>query len=162
MTSQDPEKKDRQTFGADEEGRSSNLAEKLEMQGTDEAIAYVSTPDLEVLDKAYLPPMYEEGHWKSDVTIANKQGLHARPASQLVMHTNDIYNKSDITVYLSNERTKVNARSIMGLLTLAAPLGSTLTVEAEGSPGLDDPAREAVLSVLEFIAYEMPKHDYDL
>lgn len=63
-----------------------------------------------------------------DLVVANKLGIHARPASMFVRTANRF--QSDIFVEKDGE--KVNGKSIMGLLMLAAGPGSKLTVHAEG------------------------------
>jgi len=62
------------------------------------------------------------------VTIKNKQGLHARPAAMFVQIANK-YN-SDITIVKG--RQKVNGKSIMGIMMLAAGAGSRVTIIANG------------------------------
>jgi phosphocarrier protein HPr len=62
------------------------------------------------------------------VTIANKNGLHARPAAEIVK-TAAKY-KSDIT--LVRDDLEVNGKSIMGVMMLAAEYGSTLVLRADG------------------------------
>jgi len=69
------------------------------------------------------------------ITIKNKQGLHARPAAIFVQIANKY--ESDITVKKDGE--EINGKSIMGILMLAAEEGSIVLVKATG---LD--AREAV------------------
>jgi phosphocarrier protein HPr len=61
-------------------------------------------------------------------TIVNMLGLHARPAAQLVQAAN----RHRSEVHFSKDGTTVNAKSIMGVLTLAASRGSQLTVVCEG------------------------------
>jgi phosphocarrier protein len=61
-------------------------------------------------------------------TIVNSLGLHARPASQLVQAAN----RHRCEVQIVKDGTSVNAKSIMGVLTLAAARGSRLTVVCEG------------------------------
>jgi phosphocarrier protein HPr len=61
-------------------------------------------------------------------TIVNSLGLHARPAAQIVQTANG--HRSEI--HLAKDGTEVNAKSIMGVLTLAASRGSQLTVTCEG------------------------------
>jgi phosphocarrier protein HPr len=61
-------------------------------------------------------------------SIVNSLGLHARPASQLVQ----IANRHKCEVHIVKDGTSVNAKSIMGVLTLAAARGSKLTVICEG------------------------------
>jgi phosphocarrier protein HPr len=64
----------------------------------------------------------------ADVTISNRLGLHARPASKLVHLAAS--GKSD--VFLVKEGQRVNARSILGVMLLAAEFGSTLRIEVNG------------------------------
>ena len=63
-----------------------------------------------------------------DFTISNKLGLHARPSAQLTQTASRF--ASDIHITRSGRR--VNAKSIMGVMMLAAGQGSTVTVDAEG------------------------------
>lgn len=60
--------------------------------------------------------------------IKNRLGLHARAAAQLVRLTANF--KADLTI--ARDDQKVNGKSIMGLMMLAASQGSTIEVEAEG------------------------------
>ncbi len=62
------------------------------------------------------------------VTIVNKLGLHARAATRLVNCASGF--KAEVR--LVRGARAVNAKSIMGVLTLAAAQGSTLVLEAEG------------------------------
>jgi len=77
---------------------------------------------------------------KERVKVINSLGLHARPASMLVQVASR-YN-SDIT--LSRDEMKVNAKSIMGVMMLAAEKGTEVEIEAAG-----DDAKEAVAGVKE-------------
>jgi phosphocarrier protein HPr len=63
-----------------------------------------------------------------DFLVANKLGIHARPAAMFVKTANRFH--CDIFVEKDGER--VNGKSIMGLMMLAAGPGSTLTVHAQG------------------------------
>lgn len=63
-----------------------------------------------------------------DFVVANKLGIHARPAAMFVKIAN-LY-KSEIFVEKDDER--VNGKSIMGLMMLAAGPGCTVTVGTEG------------------------------
>jgi phosphocarrier protein len=67
------------------------------------------------------------------VTIANKNGLHARPAAEIVKTAAKF--KSDIT--LVRDDLEVNGKSIMGVMMLAAEYGSSLVLRADG-PDADD------------------------
>jgi phosphocarrier protein len=62
------------------------------------------------------------------VTIKNKQGLHARPAALFVQ----IANKFSSEVTITKGRQKVNGKSIMGIMMLAAGAGSKITIIANG------------------------------
>ena len=77
------------------------------------------------------------------VQIINRLGLHARAAAKLV-HTANSF-RSEIFVGTSEE--EVNAKSILGLLTLAATKGTPLTVRAEGDDEKD--AVSAVVALFE-------------
>ena len=63
-----------------------------------------------------------------DVEIVNKLGLHARPSARLTQLASGF--KSD--VFMSRNGRRVNAKSIMGVMMLAAAKGSTITLETEG------------------------------
>jgi len=63
-----------------------------------------------------------------EMKIVNEFGLHARPAAALV----SLANKFESQIFLLKDDTKVNAKSILGVLVLAAESGSTVEVEAEG------------------------------
>ena len=62
------------------------------------------------------------------VVIKNKQGLHARPAALFVQIANKF--ASEITIVRG--RQKINGKSIMGIMMLAAGAGSKVTVIANG------------------------------
>ena len=68
-----------------------------------------------------------------DLEITNKTGLHARPAALLVQEANKF--KSKITVRKGEK--EVNAKSILGVLTLVASRGTRVTVNAEGEDELE-------------------------
>jgi phosphotransferase system HPr (HPr) family protein len=65
--------------------------------------------------------------------VQNKMGLHARPAALLVQTANRF--PCDVT--LVKDGQTVNAKSIMGVLMLAAAKGSTILVQAEGQSAQD-------------------------
>ena len=64
----------------------------------------------------------------ANVTIVNKLGLHARAASRLVNCASGFSSEIEIV----RGTRSVNAKSIMGVLTLAAALGTELVVQADG------------------------------
>ncbi len=67
------------------------------------------------------------------VQIVNKRGLHARPAAEVVNAASRF--KSDITI--CRDDLEVNGKSIMGVMTLAAEYGATVTLRASG-PDAED------------------------
>ena len=62
------------------------------------------------------------------VVIKNKSGLHARPAAVFVQ----IANKYDCEIVVKKGRQKVNGKSIMGIMMLAAEKGSRIVIIADG------------------------------
>ncbi len=65
---------------------------------------------------------------KSSITISNKLGLHARASAKLTKLAGGF--RSDI--HLSRSGRRVNAKSIMGVMMLAAGIGSEIEIETEG------------------------------
>ena len=63
------------------------------------------------------------------VTIINKLGLHARAASKLVNQASHFESE----VFIDKDGNRVNAKSIMGVMMLAASKGTDVILEAEGS-----------------------------
>ena len=63
-----------------------------------------------------------------DVEIVNKLGLHARPSARLTQLASSFKSK----VFMSRNGRRVNAKSIMGVMMLAAAKGSTVTLETDG------------------------------
>ena len=76
-----------------------------------------------------------------DVQVPNSLGLHARPAMQLV----DLANRFNADIEIAKAGQRVDAKSIMQVMTLAATQGTTLTVTACGS---DAPKAVAALAGL--------------
>ena len=64
-----------------------------------------------------------------ELTISNKLGLHARAAARLVQTASAF----DCELTVRTPRRSVNAKSIMGILMLAAAQGTVITVEATGA-----------------------------
>ena len=62
------------------------------------------------------------------VIVNNKAGLHAKPASLFVQKANNF--KSEI--YIKKDATRVNAKSIMGVMILAVQKGDEIQIEATG------------------------------
>jgi phosphocarrier protein HPr len=76
------------------------------------------------------------------VKILNSLGLHARPSAQFVQIASQF--KSD--VYLSKNDREVNGKSIMGVMTLAAEMGSLLTIKIDGHD--EKNAMEALVNLI--------------
>ncbi|MFH1380908.1 MAG: HPr family phosphocarrier protein, partial [Candidatus Omnitrophota bacterium] len=74
---------------------------------------------------------------KKKVTIKNPSGLHARPASLFVQ----IANKYESDISVSKGKQKVNGKSIMGIMMLAAEMGSKILIVADG-PDAENAAKE--------------------
>jgi Phosphotransferase System HPr (HPr) Family len=66
---------------------------------------------------------------KRDIKVVNKLGLHARASAKLTQLASSF--KS--AVWLSRNGRRVNAKSIMGVMMLAAGIGSTLELETDGA-----------------------------
>ena len=77
------------------------------------------------------------------VTVTNSLGLHARPAAQLVRLASSFQSH----IELVKDDMSVNAKSIMGVMMLAAEQGSTLQLRAEG-----DDAEAALAALAELVA----------
>ncbi len=70
--------------------------------------------------------------------IINKLGLHARAAAKL----SHLANMFSANIYLVYNEDKVNAKSLLGILTLAASVGNELTLQANG-----DDEQEAITAI---------------
>lgn len=66
--------------------------------------------------------------FEREVEIKNRAGLHTRPAAMLVK----LSSKFDADIYLIKDGFTINAKSIIGVMTLAAEFGSKLVIRAEG------------------------------
>jgi len=76
------------------------------------------------------------------VEIINERGLHARASAKFVK----LASTFDAEVQVSRDGSTVDARSIMGLMMLAAGIGSTIEISAEGAE-----AAEAVAALCELV-----------
>lgn len=63
-----------------------------------------------------------------NITVQIPSGLEARPVAVLVQ----IANQFSSSIYIENESRRVNAKSIMGLMTLGLRMGEKLTIQANG------------------------------
>ncbi len=77
------------------------------------------------------------------VEIVNERGLHARASAKFVK----VAAAFDAEVTVTRDGTTVDARSIMGLMMLAAGLGSTIEIAAEGPEA--QPALDALVELVE-------------
>lgn len=103
-------------------------------------------PSFEV--QASKPPaaigLYDNENMPSiDIVISNKLGLHARAAAKLTQ----VAGRFQSEVYIARGNQRVNAKSIMGVMMLAAGLGITVTVDAEGEDA--DEALDAIQRLFE-------------
>jgi phosphocarrier protein len=78
-----------------------------------------------------------------DVQIVNPLGLHARPAAQLVK----LASKYASEVTIARDGMPINAKSIMGVMMLAAEQGATVSISAVGAD-----AEDAVNALAELVA----------
>jgi len=80
---------------------------------------------------------------RADVEILNKLGLHARASAKLTQAAS----RFESDVWLERNGRRVNAKSIMGVMMLAAGKGSTITVETSG-----EDADEALKAIVDLVA----------
>ena len=79
---------------------------------------------------------------QTTVIISNKLGLHARASAKLTKLAGSFSSE----VHLSRNGRRINAKSIMGVMMLAAGLGSEVLVEADGSD--EQAAMQALLTLI--------------
>jgi len=79
---------------------------------------------------------------KASVTISNKLGLHARASAKLTK----LAGSFPCEIWISRGERRVNAKSIMGVMMLAAGKGSKVTIEIEGPDEGD--AMEAIVGLI--------------
>ena len=79
---------------------------------------------------------------KQDILIINKLGLHARASTKLTQTASQF--KSDIWIERNGRR--VNAKSIMGVMMLAAAKGATINIETDGAQ--EQEAMDALLALI--------------
>ena len=78
-----------------------------------------------------------------EVTINNEVGLHARPATFFIQRANEF--KSGI--WVEKDERRVNAKSLLGVLSLGITKGTTITLLADGSD-----EKEAVAALSELVS----------
>ena len=79
---------------------------------------------------------------RAETEITNKLGLHARAAAKLTQQAS----RFAAEVWLSRGERRVNAKSIMGVMMLAAGRGARITVETEGADA--DAALAAIIALV--------------
>ena len=78
---------------------------------------------------------------KQDIEIINKLGLHARASTKLTQTASQFSSE----IWIERNGRRVNAKSIMGVMMLAAAKGASITIEATGA---DETAAMAALQAL--------------
>ncbi|MDP2819365.1 MAG: HPr family phosphocarrier protein [Polaromonas sp.] len=79
---------------------------------------------------------------KNSTTINNKLGLHARASAKLTK----LAGSFACEVWMTKGERRVNAKSIMGVMMLAAGLGSTVEIETDGAD--EQQAMDAILALI--------------
>ena len=87
--------------------------------------------------------------FSKELTVLNKQGIHARPAARFVKTANQFVSE----IFVEKDGEKINGKSIIGLMMLAAGPGSKFTVHIKGS--------DAQLAMAELEALVKRKFDED-
>ena len=80
--------------------------------------------------------------YSRDVTVNNQVGLHARPATFFIQRENTF----EYSIWVEKEERKVNAKSLLGVLSLGIVQGTSITVLANGPD-----EKEAVDGLIELI-----------
>ena len=80
---------------------------------------------------------------KKNTTISNKLGLHARASAKLTK----LAGSFPCEVWISRGERRVNAKSIMGVMMLAAGMGTEVTLETSGDK--EQEAMDALLALIE-------------
>lgn len=78
-----------------------------------------------------------------EVTVTNRAGLHTRPASMIVR----IASRFSSEFYIQKDNYEINGKSIIGVMTLAAEQGATLTLTFEGDD--EKEAADAITEIFE-------------
>lgn len=77
------------------------------------------------------------------LTVKNRAGIHARPAALIAQTAN----KFSCEINIEKDDTTVNAKSIMGVITMAAAYNMTLTLKCEGAD--EKEAAEAIANLFD-------------
>jgi phosphocarrier protein HPr len=79
---------------------------------------------------------------KTTTTISNKLGLHARASAKLTK----VAGSFPCDIFMSKGERRINAKSIMGVMMLAAGMGSTVEIEVSGEQ--EQQATDAILALI--------------
>lgn len=80
---------------------------------------------------------------KQEVTITNNIGLHARPATFFIQKANTFRS----SIWIEKDERKVNAKSLLGVLSLGIAQGMKITIVADGSD--EDAAVNGLIALIE-------------
>jgi len=80
---------------------------------------------------------------EKDVTVKNRAGIHARPAGMIVT----LANKFTSQIFIEKDNDKINAKSIMGLITLGVLCNTTIKISATGAD--ESAAVEALVKLID-------------
>lgn len=86
-----------------------------------------------------LIPIKNKNAIKAKFVVGNDRGLHTRPSTEIVKCATSFKSK----IHLVYQKQSVNAKSLLGILMLAARKGAKISIEAEG-----EDAEEAVQSIM--------------
>jgi phosphocarrier protein len=78
-----------------------------------------------------------------EVTVRNRAGLHTRPASMIVRTASQFESE----IFLRRDNYEINGKSVIGVMTLAAEQGATLTLIVEGED--EEAAADAIAELFE-------------
>ncbi len=81
--------------------------------------------------------------YSKEVVVQNQVGLHARPATFFIQRANEF----KAGIWIVNDERKVNAKSLLGVLSLGITRGTKITIVADGSD-----QEEAVNSLVDLIS----------
>ena len=79
---------------------------------------------------------------RENITISNKLGLHARASARLTKMASGF----DCDVWMTRNERRINAKSIMGVMMLAAGVGSSVLLETDGAD--EQAAMDALLALV--------------
>ena len=79
---------------------------------------------------------------QKEATIVNKLGLHARASAKLTQLAGNF----QCDIWMTRNGRRINAKSIMGVMMLAAGIGSTVTIETDGPD--ESEAMQALLTLI--------------